>query len=68
MALKHTTGWNVDKWHQDGLNTDRDMTNSLKHQSKVFNVFKIQIRDIHSPHPTPHPPHQGGLKDVIIYC
>ena len=48
----HKTRWNGEKWHEDGLNNNRDMAHSSKHETTMF---EIQTRDI-CIHPTP-PPH-----------
>lgn len=40
---QHKTRWNGDKWHQDGLNTDRDKAYYSKCEMEVF---EIQTRDI----------------------
>ena len=51
MGVKqpHKTRRNGDKRHEDGLNNNRDMTHSSKHETTIF---EIQTRDIYVP--TPH--------------
>ena len=43
MALKqrHKTTWKANKWHKDGLNTDRDvMAYSSKAKPTIFEILK----------------------------
>ena len=47
MKQQHKTRYNGDKQHKDGLNADRDMTNSSKCETTVFEIY---TRDIHFPH------------------
>ena len=51
MGVKqpHKTRRNGDKRHEDGLNNNRDMTHSSKHETTIF---EIQTRDIYVPTPT----------------
>ena len=48
MALKqwHKTRWNGNKWHKDGLNTDRNMAYSSKCKTTIFEIQTREIRTL----------------------
>ena len=46
MKQWHKTGWNGEKWHNDGLNTDMDMALSSKCETPIF---EIQTSDMRNP-------------------
>ena len=66
MALKqrHKSGWNGEKWNNDGLNTDREMAQSSKCETTVF---EIQTMDMCTPPPPLREPLLSGRLTYVIY-
>ena len=61
MASKEwqKTRWNSNRWHKDGLNTNRDMAYS---STCEMTVFEMQTKGKYEPPPPPPPNLRGSLK------
>ena len=61
----HKTTWNGNKWHKDGLNTDRDIAYSSKHEATTLKSA------LSSPQPPPPPLPATSLRgpfQLVWHC